>query len=115
VGRSSDTSIVGSGTYADDEVGAVSTTGHGESIARFCLAHAVIYEMRNGSSASAATGKALKGMTQRLHNNAGAITIAKNGELGIDFTSRRMAWAYQIKDEMHFGIEHGQHTKEKAN
>jgi beta-aspartyl-peptidase (threonine type) len=115
VGRSSDTSIVGSGTYADDEVGAVSTTGHGESIARFCLAHAVIYEMRNGSSASAATGKALKGMTQRLHNTAGAITIAKNGELGIDFTSRRMAWAYQIKDEMHFGIEHGQHTKEKAN
>jgi beta-aspartyl-peptidase (threonine type) len=77
VGRSSDTSIVGSGTYADDEVGAVSTTGHGESIARFCLAHAVIYEMRNGSSASAATSKALTGMTQRLHNTAGPLRLRK--------------------------------------
>lgn len=27
VGRSSDTSLLGSGTYADDESGAVSTTG----------------------------------------------------------------------------------------
>ncbi|XP_044253305.1 isoaspartyl peptidase/L-asparaginase isoform X2 [Tribolium madens] len=115
VGRSSDTCIIGSGTYADDNVGAVSTTGHGESIARFCLAHSIIYEMRNGSSASEATTKALKEMKQRLPNTAGAITISKSGELGIDFTSRRMAWAYQVKDEMHFGIEHGQHTKEKIN
>lgn len=115
VGRSSDTCVIGSGTYADDDVGAVSTTGHGESIARYCLAHSIIYEMKNGSSASAATTKALKGMKQKLPNTAGAITISKSGELGIDFTSNRMAWAYQIKDELHFGIEHGQHTKEKVN
>ncbi|XP_063916766.1 isoaspartyl peptidase/L-asparaginase-like [Zophobas morio] len=114
VGRSSDTSMIGSGTYADDDVGAVSTTGHGESIARYCLAHTIIYEIKNGSSANVATSKALKGMTAKLHNTAGAITISKSGGLGIDFTSRRMAWAYQIKDEIHFGIEHGQHTKEKA-
>ncbi|RZC32973.1 Asparaginase 2 domain containing protein [Asbolus verrucosus] len=114
VGRSSDTSIIGSGTYADDNVGAVSTTGHGESIARFCLAHAIIYEMKNGSSAAVATANTLKAMTEKLKNTAGAIAISKGGDLGIDFTSKRMAWAYQIKDEIHFGIEHGQHTKEKA-
>lgn len=53
-------------------------------------------------------------MRKRLRNTAGAITISRSGQLGIDFTSNRMAWAYQIKDEVHFGIEHGQHTKEKA-
>lgn len=70
--------------------------------------------MRNGSTASTATTTSLKKMRRRLRNTAGAITISKFGQLGIDFTSNRMAWAYQIKDEVHFGIEHGQHTKEKT-
>lgn len=29
----------------------------------------------------------------------------KNGEVGVSFTSRRMAWAYQKKDVLSFGIE----------
>lgn len=100
VGRSSDTSQVGSGGYADDYVGAVSTTGnepahlsqcyfhlqlflgHGESITKFCLAHAIIGRMAAGLSARDATEQTLKDMTKRLNNTAGVlsniITVLKN-------------------------------------
>ncbi|XP_066246193.1 probable isoaspartyl peptidase/L-asparaginase GA20639 [Euwallacea similis] len=114
VGRSSDTSLIGSGTYADDNIGAVSTTGHGESIAKFCLAHAIIKAMEYGNkTADEATNQVIESMTARLNNSAGAITISKTGEIGIGFTSQRMSWAYRKGDEVHYGIEKGQHKIEK--
>lgn len=42
----------------------------------------------------------------------GAITISNKGEVGIGFSSSRMAWAYQKKNELHYGIDHDQHCKE---
>ncbi|XP_049826433.1 isoaspartyl peptidase/L-asparaginase isoform X2 [Aethina tumida] len=108
VGRSSDTSIIGSGTYADDEVGAVSTTGHGETIAKYCLAHSIIKLMESGKSADEATKEALEKMTARLKNTAGAITISRMGDVGIGFTSNRMSWAYQKGDKIYYGIEHNE-------
>lgn len=53
-------------------------------------------------------------MTSRLNNTAGAITISKDGGIGIAFSSKRMAWAYQRGDELHFGIEHGEDQMEKV-
>jgi hypothetical protein len=41
--------IPGCGGYADDNVGAVSTTGHGESIMKFCLAHTILTFLEQGS------------------------------------------------------------------
>nr|AEE61641.1 unknown [Dendroctonus ponderosae] len=110
VGRSSDTSLIGCGTYADDNIGAVSTTGHGESIAKYCLAHAIIKAMEYGhKSASDATNETLNQMTLKLKHTAGAITLSKTGEVGIGFTSEGMSWAYRKKSELHYGIEKGQH------
>ncbi|KAG5881204.1 hypothetical protein JTB14_026646 [Gonioctena quinquepunctata] len=114
VGRSSDTSLIGSGTYADDNIGAVSTTGHGETIAKFCLAHSIIKEMEYGRDAQTATKETLKKMTERLKNTAGAITLSKTGEPGIYFTSKRMAWAYQRGNTINFGIEHDQNETVNA-
>ncbi|XP_066151637.1 probable isoaspartyl peptidase/L-asparaginase CG7860 isoform X2 [Euwallacea fornicatus] len=114
VGRSSDTSLIGAGTYADDNIGAVSTTGHGESIAKFCLAHAIIKAMEyRNKTAHEATNEVMESMTSRLNNFAGAITISKSGEIGVGFTSQRMAWAYRKGNEIHYGIEKGQHKIEK--
>lgn len=113
VGRSSDTCILGSGTYADDNVGAVSTTGHGESIARFCLAYAILKEIENGKSAQEATSFSLEEMTKRLKNTAGAITITPAGEVGVAFSSNRMTWAYQKGNELHFGVNKNDHRIEK--
>ncbi|KAJ8965065.1 hypothetical protein NQ314_004466 [Rhamnusium bicolor] len=112
-GRSSDSSILGSGTYADDNVGAVSTTGHGETIAKFCLAHAIIKSMESGKTANEATNECIKQMTKRLENTAGAITLSNRGDVGIGFSTNRMSWCYQKGDELHFGIDHNEHQIEK--
>lgn len=53
-------------------------------------------------------------MTKRLNNTGGAITLTSTGEVGVYFTSKRMAWAYQCGDELHFGIEPGQHCTQKC-
>ncbi|KAF2902114.1 hypothetical protein ILUMI_04077 [Ignelater luminosus] len=111
-GRSSDTCMIGSGTYADDNVGAVSTTGHGETVAKFCLAHAIIKAMENGKSAQDATNKCVEAMTERLNNTAGAITLSKDGSVGIGFSTNRMSWAYIKDNEIHFGIDHNEHNVE---
>lgn len=47
-GRIGDTPLLGSGGYADDYVGAISTTGHGETIMRYNLAHRILADMANG-------------------------------------------------------------------
>eukprot|EP00605_Chrysophyceae_sp_TOSAG23-4_P000733 GSChrysophyteH1.ASY1.ANO1.818.1 assembled CDS len=41
-GRVGDSPIIGSGAYADNLKGGVSTTGHGESIAKMCLAKGIV-------------------------------------------------------------------------
>lgn len=67
-----------------------------------------------GKSAQDATRDQCEGMTRRLNNTGGAITISHTGEVGVFFTTRRMAWAYQLGEELHYGIEPGQHLIEKA-
>ncbi|CAG9860104.1 unnamed protein product [Phyllotreta striolata] len=114
VGRSSDTCIIGSGTYADDEVAAISTTGHGETIAKFCLASSIIREIMHGQTAQEATKDVLEKMTARLKNTAGAITLDKEGKVGVFFTSEKMAWAYRKTNEIHYGIYPDQHETEEA-
>ncbi|CAH1375981.1 unnamed protein product [Tenebrio molitor] len=113
VGRCSDASIIGAGVYADDEVGAAVVTGSGESIARFVLAHEIINTMKRGFEAGVATRNAVKGITQRFHKPTGAITLSKSGQVGISFTTDKMAWAYQIRDDVHSGIDDYDHFSEK--
>lgn len=114
-GRIGDTPLLGCGTYADNEVGGVSTTGHGETIMKFNLAQRILAEMRyNGASAQKATEIQTEAMTKRLVGTAGAITIGKNREIGMHWTSKRMSWAYISEpNEVHFGINHDEHFIEK--
>uniref|UniRef100_A0A0K8SW86 L-asparaginase CG7860 n=5 Tax=Lygus hesperus TaxID=30085 RepID=A0A0K8SW86_LYGHE len=112
-GRIGDTPQLGSGGYSDDKVGAVSTTGYGEAIMRYNLAHRILSKMDTGINAQEATKWAVEGMTERIKKTAGAITVSNSGEIGISFTSKRMSWAYVKDGEIHFGIEQGQHEVEK--
>lgn len=50
----------------------------------------------------------VSGMTARLNNTAGAITLSKTGEVGVHFSSKRMAWAYVRDDKIFYGIEQGE-------
>ncbi|XP_058442715.1 probable isoaspartyl peptidase/L-asparaginase GA20639 [Malaya genurostris] len=114
-GRVGDTPLVGAGTYADNRVGGVSTTGHGETIMRYSLAHEILKRIEFlGQSAQEATKNSCRSMTERLIGTAGAITIDFEGRVGISFTSERMAWAYLKGNTMHYGIEQDQHLTQRV-
>ncbi|ELU08852.1 hypothetical protein CAPTEDRAFT_206039 [Capitella teleta] len=112
-GRVGDSPLVGSGGYADDHVGAASTTGHGESISKVCLAHSCLHLMQEGDSPQAAAESSLISMQRRVQGNGGIIAVSHNGQVGVHFTTERMPWAYISQNEMHSGINPGDHFIEK--
>lgn len=59
-----------------------------------------------GEDVQKAAENACKSMTERFHGTGGVISIDKKGNVGISFTSQRMAWAYQKQDKVFYGIEH---------
>lgn len=117
VGRIGDTPLLGSGTYADNLMGGVSTTGHGETILKYNLAHRILNRMHYDKvDADTATKEALIEMTTRLNQTAGAITVGADGTFSFYFTSKKMAWAYQdIPGEVNFGLLEGEHFQENIN
>lgn len=104
-GRIGDTPLLGCGTYADNRSGAVSTTGMGEDIMRVALARDIVSRMELlGADAQTATKDALQKMTQKTEGTAGAITIDAKGNVGIFWTSEKMAWSYQKGNKVYSGI-----------
>lgn len=99
-GRVGDSPIIGAGTYADDEAGACSTTGHGEAMIRVCLAKTAIDGLRAqdvtaqpGDSAEATSRRAIALMHRRTAETGGLIVVAADGSLGLARTTRTMTWA----------------------
>ncbi|XP_055844763.1 probable isoaspartyl peptidase/L-asparaginase GA20639 [Episyrphus balteatus] len=108
-GRIGDTPILGCGTYADNEIGGVSTTGHGETIMRFNLAQRILQRISyKEENAQKATEDVTMEMTKRLVGTGGAITIDKKGDVGVYFTSKRMAWGYIKGNQLVYGINQGE-------
>ena len=104
VGRVGDVPLIGSGGYADNRVGGVSTTGHGESIMRVNLAKLVLTYMEMGMHIQEASEKALGYMAVRVNGAGGLIALDADGNNGHAFTTKRMVWA-SIKDgELEKGI-----------
>jgi beta-aspartyl-peptidase (threonine type) len=93
VGRVGDSPILGSGCLADNEVGAISTTGHGESILRVQLASRAIHAMASGLTAREATAGALETMLLRVGGCGGAVSVDRSGQVAVAFSTPRMAWA----------------------
>jgi L-asparaginase / beta-aspartyl-peptidase len=97
VGRVGDSPIVGAGTYADDTTGACSTTGHGESMIRVCLAKTASDAVRTSTPESAARAS-LDMMFVRTTGTGGAIVVGRDGSLGLARTTRTMSWAAEAND-----------------
>ncbi|MCB2171564.1 isoaspartyl peptidase/L-asparaginase [archaeon] len=104
VGRVGDVPIIGSGGYADNRVGAVSTTGHGESILKVNLSKLVLSYMEAGMSVQVAAEKALGYMAVRVNGNGGLIAVDSEGNIGHSFTTKRMVWASIKDDNLESGI-----------
>ncbi|XP_074131595.1 isoaspartyl peptidase/L-asparaginase [Sminthopsis crassicaudata] len=107
VGRVGDSPCVGSGGYADNDIGAVSTTGHGESIIKVNLARLAIFNLQQGKNPQEAADAALCYMKTRVKGLGGIIVVDKTGEWAARWTSVSMPWASAKDDKLQFGIVPG--------
>lgn len=104
VGRVGDSPIVGAGTYADDAAGAVSTTGHGESMLRLCVAKVVCDAMRAGASPELAARDGIASIRDRFATTGGLVAIAPNGRAGFARSTETMSWAFAFQGGDEAGI-----------
>ncbi|XP_061424861.1 isoaspartyl peptidase/L-asparaginase-like isoform X2 [Lethenteron reissneri] len=107
-GRVGDSPIVGCGGYADNAVGAVSTTGHGESIMKVTLARLILFHMEAGKSPDEATALALSHMRDRVGGHGGAVVLGRDGRWGARCSTERMAWAAVAAGSLYYGLQPGE-------
>lgn len=85
-GRVGDSPIIGAGLFVDDEVGAATATGLGESIIRICGSFLIVELMRQGRTPQEACEEAVRRLISKNKNirdiQAGFLAINKLGEVG---------------------------------
>lgn len=96
-GRVGDSPILGAGTYADDELGACSTTGDGEAMLRLCTAKATLDRLRNEGAEAAARAEIAR-MHARTSRLGGLILVARDGSIGLARSTRTMSWALESEE-----------------
>lgn len=70
------------------------------------LSHDVIKRMEYlKEDVQTASENACRNMTKHFKGTGGVIAIDKKGDVGIAFTTNKMAWAYQRGNELKFGIK----------
>ncbi|MFB9993231.1 isoaspartyl peptidase/L-asparaginase family protein [Deinococcus oregonensis] len=100
-GRVGDTALPGCGLYADNTLGGVALSGHGEAISRLMLAGRVMHalETTDVQSAVSTALKHLNRLTDTDKTDAGAIAIDAGGRLGWDHRSPHFAVAYATSQQ----------------
>lgn len=114
-GRMGDTPCIGSGGYADNELGAVSTTGHGEAIMKMTLARLILFHMEQGQSVEAASDLALAHMKSRVAGLGGVVVVDPQGHWTARFSTKQMSWAAAQGNTLHYGVEAGEHLTERID
>ena len=98
-GRVGDSPILGAGLYADNALGAISATGHGESLAKVVLSRDALWrhELLSGSGSSPLLDEAMRAslamMDKRLGSHGGCVGVLPDGRVAHAFTTRRMPHA----------------------
>lgn len=98
-GRVGDSPLVGSGGYADNWTGAVSATGHGESLMKVVISKRVCDFIAQGLSAQKACEAAIGVLVERVNGKGGVIAIDMRGRPGIAYNTTAMPAALAIGDE----------------
>lgn len=93
-GRVGDTALVGCGLYADNQLGACSTTGDGESIIPVVLAKTAIDFLAGGKHPDKAAQMAINTLVSKVSGEAGCIILDRQGRIGWAYNSPEMAVAY---------------------
>jgi beta-aspartyl-peptidase (threonine type) len=106
-GRIGDSSIPGAGYYADDELGAISMTGHGEGILTMALGIRLLeahQAAENPKIARENCQKILDSLERRTSYQAGAILLSqKNGPLVLHLGDRMLTACLSEKDHVLIG------------
>ncbi|MFQ5570076.1 MAG: isoaspartyl peptidase/L-asparaginase family protein [Rhodothermales bacterium] len=90
-GRVGDSPIIGAGTYADNETGAISATGHGEYFIRGVVAYDIAAMMRYaGLSLVEAANAVIMGRLGELGGTGGIIAIDRDGHIAMPFNTPGM-------------------------
>ncbi|MGI0483823.1 isoaspartyl peptidase/L-asparaginase family protein [Pantanalinema rosaneae CENA516] len=97
-GRVGDTALVGCGLYADNRLGACSTTGDGESIIPVVLAKTAIDALAGGRHPDEAAQYAIATLVDRVEGEAGCIVLDRQGRIGWAYNSQHMAVAYMTTE-----------------
>jgi len=104
-GRVGDSPIVGSGLYADDDVGAAAATGNVDEIMKVCLSYRVVIEMERGRHPQEACEEAVRYLLRKRpgHQNHGAACVAidRTGRYGAaatmeGFEPGNRPWIYAV-------------------
>ena len=100
-GRVGDSSIIGSGTYANNKTCAVSCTGSGEYLMRAVTAHEISARMDlKGSSLKEASEAAVMDQLTAIGGDGGVITIDQDGNIEMPFNCEGMYRAKMNEDGM---------------
>ena len=104
-GRVGDSSLIGCGCYADNESGAVSTTGWGEPMMKLVIAKHTADLIRQGAAPQNAAQESIAYLKRRLNGYGGMIVLDTKGRYGIAHSTPRMAWAFKTASGEASGIE----------
>lgn len=97
-GRVGDSPLIGAGLYADNQTGACSSTGWGESIIKVLLAKTATDAIGSDRDPMAAAQHANAVLAQRVGGYGGCILLDAQGRPGLAFNTPRMAYAYRVGD-----------------
>jgi N4-(beta-N-acetylglucosaminyl)-L-asparaginase len=101
-GRVGDSPIIGAGLYVDNEVGAATATGMGETIIKVCGSFLIVELMRQGRTPQEACEEAINRLLQKTpfetdsELQVGFLAIDKNGDHG----------AYAVQSGFTYAIQH---------
>jgi beta-aspartyl-peptidase (threonine type) len=90
-GRVGDSPVIGAGTYADDDLVAVSCTGHGEYFIRCAVAHDVAARMRyQNATVGDATRAIIHERLKKMGGDGGLIALDAKGNVATPFNTPGM-------------------------
>ncbi|GAB1542154.1 isoaspartyl peptidase/L-asparaginase family protein [Scytonema sp. NUACC21] len=96
-GRVGDSAVVGCGLYADNKLGACSTTGDGESIIPVVLSKTAIDFLTGDRHPDEAAQMAINFLISKVAGEAGCILLDPQGRVGWAHNSSDMACAYMTE------------------
>ncbi|UJP63351.1 N(4)-(beta-N-acetylglucosaminyl)-L-asparaginase [Mongoliitalea daihaiensis] len=103
-GRVGDSPIIGAGLFVDEEVGAATATGLGESIIRICGSFLIVELMRQGRSPQEACEEAVRRLISKNRKDlddlqVGFLAFNKDGEYGAYALRQGFTYALHHTDE----------------